>query len=373
MNKKKTHIEGPNEQNEQIKVEKIEVEKNHLLKKVLNGSMTTTREKVAYILNHHSKARNSDTELAWVYWKTFETDVFNGSMITKPQLHKLSKISSLSRARAKIQNEYKLFQADDTVKKYRGVLEEEKKNEAIEDKPFNPPIYSVFIDETGKTQPCLAVGSLWVIDGGLSTYKTHNELLEWKKKKDISYEFHFSKVTAHKLQVYKDFILKFLGLNPTIGFKVIIINRSGLSDTNKAITDLTFHLVNKGIQHESTSGRAPLPRMLQIWLDEDEKGSDTLKLENIRERIISQKIDGLYLGDFEAVDSTENHYIQMVDLFTGSINRRINNYGDSGHFKDQLADFVLNLLQFDIQILNKENSDIDKSIVFNLSYESGEH
>jgi len=47
---------------------------------------------------------------------------------------KLTKISSLSRVRAKIQNEYKLFEADPDVKRYRGKLEEDFKQGSIDDR-----------------------------------------------------------------------------------------------------------------------------------------------------------------------------------------------------------------------------------------------
>lgn len=357
-------------QKEQDKQERIAQERQELLNKVSSGNIKTDRERVAYLLNNYSDTRNSDVELTWIFWKIFESDVFDGQSVNKSQLKRLTRMGSLTRARARIQNEYKLFQADETVRKYRGVLEKDRKNEAIEEKPSNLPMYSVFIDETGKTQDYLSVGSLWVIDGGLSTYKTTQTLNEWKEEEKIDYEFHFAQVKKHRLQSYKDFFLKFLNLNPTIGFKVIIVNNKGFQDVGRPITDLTFHLVNKGITHENESGRAPLPRILQVWLDEEEKGSDKLKLENVRERLNSQKIDGLYLGNFEAVDSKSNHY-QAVDLFIAAVNRKVHNPNGTGNIKDELADFILNLLQFDIRKIDKQNTEVDRSTIFNLSYLEG--
>ncbi|MEI7587139.1 hypothetical protein, partial [Runella sp.] len=46
----------------------------------------------------------------------------------------LTVFSSLTRMRRKIQNDYKLFEASDEVKKRRRILKEDKMREAIEDK-----------------------------------------------------------------------------------------------------------------------------------------------------------------------------------------------------------------------------------------------
>lgn len=305
------------------KEERNEREKRELLESVIAGNIRTTKERVAYILNINSLSRNSDIDLAWEYWSLFEPENFSNHISSKEQLRKLTGIGTLTRSRAKIQNEYKLFQADDDVKRYRGVLEAEKREEAIEDKPSGLPIYSVFIDEAGKTQDYLTVGSLWLIDGGLSAVKTNRALQEWKELNKINYEFHFAEVTKNKLQSYKDFFLKFLGLNPSIGFKAIMNKNTGFKDTFIPLTELTFLLIHKGVLHEDQTGRAILPRLLSIWLDEDDKGSDKLKIENIKERIIRQKIPGLHLGNIESISSKQNFFVQSVDLFTSSINRKL--------------------------------------------------
>lgn len=57
------------------KAEKIEKEKKELLSKVLSGNIGTTRDKVGFILNNYTEARNSDFELVWIYWKTFESNL----------------------------------------------------------------------------------------------------------------------------------------------------------------------------------------------------------------------------------------------------------------------------------------------------------
>ncbi len=355
----------PADEKELEKAEKREKERKKILNDAVSGRIEDDRSRVAFILNNSVESRNSDSELVWLYWETFDKELFNGISITREVYKKITPPASIIRLRAKIQNEYKLFQANDKVKKFRGVLEEEKRQQAIEDKPIHYPFYNVFIDETGKNQPFLSIGSLWLNDAkekALSFFK----LKEWKEQRNIDFEFHFNEVKGHRLDQYKAFFKEFVTLHPSAGFKVIVINRSGLS--NSAITDLTFHLINEGIKHEHESGRAPLPRMLQVFIDNEEEGSDQLKLVNVKERLISQNIDGLQIGPLEAVDSVGNVYLQVVDLFIASVNRKLHTPDGTGH-KDDLANYVLDLLNFDISDVSRERIDVDKSFVFNLAYQ----
>jgi Protein of unknown function (DUF3800) len=349
------------------KEERVKIEKQEVLNRVVSGQIDNLRDRVAYILNYSNEARNSDIDLLWIYWETFERDKFSGSTISKEQMKELARIASLSRIRAKIQNEYKLFQAEDTVKRYRGKLEEDKRLEAIEDKPSGIGMYGVYIDETGKNQEYLSVGSLWILKFSLSaTYAFQLSLEKWMKEKQIDFEFHFKDLSKSRLPLYKEFFIKFLTTFPETGFKLIVVNNKGFSDKAKAITDLTYHLISKGVEHENDSGRATLPRVLQVWIDEEEKGSDQLKIENIKERLRNQKVEGLHFGEFEAVSSKGSFFVQIVDLFTASINRKLHSTTDT-HFKDEFADFVLTVLKFDISKINKQNNDIDNSTLFNLS------
>ncbi len=357
-----------NEEAEQTAKEKrTEEEKQELLNRVVSGNIVDIKDRVAFILNSSNEARNSDNELAWSYWETFEPEKLINGMATREAMQQLTKQSSLTRVRAKIQNEYKLFVADAKVRKHRRQLEEGNKQAAIDDKPSGLGLYQVYVDETGKNQEFLSVGSLWMLNYGLSTITKSLEIRKWKVASGYNFEFHFTEAKKNSIDAHKAFVTKFLSTYPEVGFKLIVVNNKGFKDTNQALTDLTFHLLDKGVDHEHSSGRAPLPRMLQVLIDEDEKGSDQLKIQNLKERL-RNKVDGLYLGEFETVESTNNIFIQMTDLFTGAINRKLHQ-SEGGHFKDDLADFILNAVKFDIRSLNIENSDTDRAKVFNLTIE----
>jgi hypothetical protein len=351
---------------EETNEEKNEREKNELLLRLVANNIVYLKDRVAFILNTSVEARNSDIDLAWMYWQTYQSERFDGTHITRDQMMKLTRLSSIARERARIQNQYKLFQADPEVKRFRYIREGDFKQAAIDEKPEGHGFYHVYIDETGKTDPFLSIGSLWILKhGGASDVLKIFEINKWKKDNEITSEFHFSKVTKHKVASYKIFFEKFLSLFPQVSFKLITLNRQGISNQNQAIVDLTYHLLDKGVRHEDETGRAPLPRRLQVTLDEEEKGSDRLKLENIKERLNRQKMEGLRLGLFEVASSSGNYFIQIVDLFTGAVNRKLNNpNGDS--FKDELADHILELVGLDISSIDRENTSTDQSHVFNL-------
>src|SRR5690606_6303960 len=98
-----------------------------------------------------------------------------------------------------------------------------------------------------------------------------------------------------KLQAFKDFFVKFISLNPTCGFKLIAVKNTGFRGVGAPITDLTFHVIRKGLESDHETGRAPLPRNIQIWMDEESEGSDHLKVENLKERIEAKQNEGVRL------------------------------------------------------------------------------
>lgn len=104
---------------------RIEKEKRELLASLAGGDFSTQRTKVAAILNLYPESRNSDITLALKYWETFQPDIYNKHGILPKDLFKLERLHYIVRARAKIQNEYGLFQADAKVKHCR------KKNEEV--------------------------------------------------------------------------------------------------------------------------------------------------------------------------------------------------------------------------------------------------
>jgi len=124
------------DQSEEVKLQeaKREEEIQQLLNNLSSANVNTLRDKVAWILNHNPKARDSDVTLMLDFWETFESDIYDGQSIRPDDFYRLTRMTSIARERARIQNVYKLFQASSEVRQRRGTLSEEEKEKIVQ--PF---------------------------------------------------------------------------------------------------------------------------------------------------------------------------------------------------------------------------------------------
>lgn len=335
--------ETPLTDDELRKREKLEKEKQQIIRDIADVKVSNLQQKIAWLLNHYPEARNSDITCQLKYWSIFESEKYNPSAITPDDLYKLTKLTSISRARAKIQNTHKLFLASPEVRKRRGKLEEEEKQKALEERP-SYPVYVVYADESGKTGNHLIVGSMWILNG-IETLRLVQKIDDWRVKNDFHSELHFKAINKSKLPLYLDLIGLIKEVSSTISFKSLSVERRGIGNVNTALTQLYLHLLIKGVEHENSTSRAPLPRSIQLWKDSEEPGSDKLMLEDIKIRLkeLSETIfdKKLVVDDFHAVDSKSLVLIQLADLFTSSINRRLNASGSRTSPKDTFAEQML--------------------------------
>ena len=335
--------EKPPTPEELKKFEKLEKEKQQILRGVADAKVDTLQQRIAWILNHYPEARDSDVTCQLKYWAIFDKELYNPSSITPDDLYKLTRLTSVARSRAKIQNVHKLFLASPEVRKRRGKLEEEEKQKALKERP-SYPVYAVYADESGKTAQHLIVGSMWILNG-IETLTLVREIEQWREKKDFHSEFHFKAINKSKLPLYLEIIDIIKARSAAISFKALSVERRGISDINKALTQLYLNLLVKGIEHEDSTSRAPLPRSIQLWKDSEEPGSDKLMLEEIRNRLreMSSSIfdSKLVVDDFQAVDSKSLVLVQLADLFTSSVNRSLNATGEKTAPKDEFARAML--------------------------------
>lgn len=336
----------------------VEEEREKLLEKVSAAKLDTLQERVAWILNHYPEARDSDITLQIKYWDTFEPDLGGGEYIKRADLYNLTRLTSLARARAKIQNTYRLFQASPEIQKQRMKLSSEELAKAIEQKPVFPSL-TIYADESGKTGNFLIVGSVWVLHPP-QLLDFFNRVKEWKDRHSFNGEFHFKSITENKLPLYKGFANFLVNNSATISFKAISVENSGFGNIDDAFLRLFCLLISRGVEHEDSTRRAALPRGIQIWKDLEEAGKDKLFLARLKDELkaISQnKFDNkLAIDELWSVDSKGNILIQVADLFTSSINRVLNAQGNRGGAKDQFADYFLELLNLPDGPIDEEAS-----------------
>jgi hypothetical protein len=333
-------------QPELSKEERLEVERDEVLASVASAKFDTLQEKVAWILNHHPPARNSDITLQIRFWEEFQPELAAGDYISKEDLYALARLTSLTRERARLQNNYKLFQANEAVRAARGTLSEEEKAKAVEQQIDTIPVFDVHADESGKTAAHLIVGSVWCLHPP-ELMKIRREILVWREQRKFLDELHFKTINDSNLAHYMSFADEMAARNTVFSFKAVSVERAGIKSVDDALQQLFFHMLVRGIEHEVETGRGPLPRVLQLWKDQEEPGRDKLFLAALKQKIRdvgSTQFGGrLTAAEFTATDSKGKLMVQVADLYTSSLNRVVNGEGRDGA-KDKFARHFLNVL-----------------------------
>lgn len=358
------------EEKKKIKELKKELEKNQLQVKIQSGELDTKLSRVAYVLNLYPDTRNSDVTLQLKYWEEFQ-GYTQGETIAPGKIYEMERLTSISRARAKIQNEFNLYQpTSQKVKRYRQDKEELEKEKALATKPSFPSLY-IYADESGKTgsEKYAVVGSLW-IPGTTRARELNLHIKEWVASKEkegikIPNEFHFTEMKKMQLEIYKEFFSELLAQSDIFSFKVVAANKSKIRTKNldETIFSLYYQIVHFGVEHEVSTGRMGLPRDVFYYKDED-KGTDKLRIAELQqlltERFKQTFEDQLKLADFNSLPSKAFYLVQIADLVTGSVSRYLNRKEeDSKNYKDEFAEFVLSSLNFDFRQFDVAQIDRD--------------
>jgi hypothetical protein len=338
--------EVPAKESEEEKEQRIEHERQDLLARVGSSNLSTVRHRVAWLMNHFPRTRNSDITLQIKYWEAFDKGTFNGTYVPVDDLYKLTRLTSIARERAKIQNQYRLFLADQAIQERRGTLEESEREKAAETSDY--PVYAVFLDESGKTSPHLIIGSLWFLSSGTETLDLYRNSTELREKRKFSGEFHFAHMKKDELDIYKELIDIFVTNGGTISFKWLSVPKHGIKNIQAALSDLYYLLLTKGIDHEDSTCRAPLPRILQVWKDSEEVGADKILMATLADKMkqaaVSVYGNKLVVETFVAMDSKSSVFLQVADIMASSMNRILCRAGEARNHKDELADYLVGRL-----------------------------
>ncbi|QSX24156.1 DUF3800 domain-containing protein [Priestia megaterium] len=354
-----------------LRARKREEGKERLLKNMLANRYDTLYTRVAAVLNKHKEARNSDQELQFRYWESYE-GYRMGANITPEQLRDNTRLTSLARARAKIQNEFGLFGADPVVEEHRQDLAGEQRQKTVAMKPQSNPMIFVYADESGKAggETYLIVGSIWFNDmqrhmevqNDMRVWVAENKELAEENQVRFPKEFHFTEMKKNQLDLYKQFFDKVMQFSDMVSFKAVAVKKSEIQykTLEQSVYSLYYQLAHLGIEHEVQSKRLSLPRNICYFKDADD-GSDKLHLEETRqllqERFKSNYDEELRLDALNGMPSEIYIPVQIADLVTGAVSRKLNTPEGNNH-KDQFAEYVLEKLNVDY--IQHKVSEIDK-------------
>ncbi len=285
-----------------------------------SGNYATQRDRVAYLLNVYPDTRESDITLTLRYWETFQSEHCPDSAIPREKLFKLERQTTISRLRAKIQNEYGLFQGSEMVQRQRRQREDQVREDVIADRA-PPNVVHVFADETGKTGAYLIIGSVWFLNASrTATFQASVSALAHQL--GIRGEFHFAECKRQHLPAYKEFINLAAANREFMSFKAIVTKQSGAVQVADAVIRLLrLHLL-RGYEHERRSGRVAGPRRINVTLDRGDTYSALTRNELVVQlnRDLKESYgDGNTIERLAEIDSKGSASIQLADLLAGAL------------------------------------------------------
>ena len=336
---------------DEIKQARLEKEKRELMSSLAGGDYTAMKTKVAAVLNLYPHTRNSDVALALKFWETFQPHIYKESGIMPKDLFRLERLHYIVRVRAKIQNEYGLFLADEKIRKHRKNREEDMLDAVIEDAAPRR-VVSIFSDETGKTSEFVIVAAVWVLTGR-AVFNLALAIQEWQQNSAWSKrEVHFAKFGKNDFKALGEYLKVIQDNREFLSFKVIAMERAKTRrNIEEIVQKLHEHMLIRGAEHEVSSGRIDLPRNIEVTIDE-EQSLDSFALTEMQRRL-AVDFDNNYNGELvltsiQTASSRHSALVQLADLVAGAINRRLNHRGDR-NVKDEMADMIIDVLGLSLE------------------------
>jgi hypothetical protein len=345
---------------EQARAARLANEATELTKAVDSGDLTTLKNRVAYILHQNPRTRDSDVALTLKYWELHQPNLYNPHGMMPQDLFQLERFTNITRVRAKIQNEYKLFTATEGVRTKRRAKQEDIVESVTEDKPDINRIH-VFADETGKNQDFVCVAAVWAMTGR-SVFELSRAIWEWQPQSPWKgKELHFSEFKKDQVAALGDYLDLVIGKRELLSFKAITFEKA---TTRRPVDEIVHRLhefmIIRGVEHELSAGRIGLPHAISLTVDAEQSLDSIARADiqrNIETTLTAKYGEGsLTIGDVAAVDSKKTEIVQLADVIAGAINRRINHIGERG-FKDDMADLVIE--RFGIQLAKDEIPGVD--------------
>ncbi|XSG75923.1 DUF3800 domain-containing protein [Herpetosiphon llansteffanensis] len=306
--------------------------------------LKSVKQKVAYILYNHKEARDNDNKLFIFYLKIFHSNtITNDQYFDLGKIHTIPKYYDIQRHRAYIQNTLGFFIASEEVYKKRRKLQEEY-TEYFSSPIPDRTIY-MYADESGKNEN-------YLIFGGICIFLQHHfsEIMHHLTQRNLHKgELHFSEIKhSDKFEIAKDKIFTVKNNSCVLFFAIVVDNKNIDNKRKIEIINSGFsEMVLQFIDHAEESGISKTPMFINLIKDQEMK-IDDLQNAEIKRTITNNSKEKALINRVTSINSKDDIFIQISDLFIGSLSRIINKklQIDSPNYKDQLAIYVRDLLKF---------------------------
>ncbi len=304
---------------------RLEKEAAELVASLNDGVFSDIKTKVAWVLNLFPHTRNSDISLTLKYWELYHSDLFNPTAMNPRDMFKMERETSIVRVRAKIQNEYHLFPAEENVRRRRRALEEEVNEAVVEDKPERSVVY-IYADETGKNAEFICVAAVLVLTG-YTIFKLNQAIRSWQQSSLwAGHELHFAELRKHHVAALPEYLSLVRAHREFLSFKVIAVERSTIKrPIDEIVMRLHEEMMIRGANHEINSSRIKLPHAIRLTVDA-EQSLDAFACSEMKSRIaMAYQVahgDGLSVEEVTTISSQKSQLVQLADLIAGAVNRR---------------------------------------------------
>ena len=197
-----------------------------------------------------------------------------------------------------------------------------------------PDLSSIFVfaDESGKTDKFLIIGSLWVYSVN-EHRKAASSLHAWRRASGHRSEMHFKRLKSiADADAAIQFFDSLLTSTPLHAFKALIA-RNDLIPSNRrqdALYQGFGEMIIDGVKSELSNNRLAPPFRIHLTKDADQS-TDVFKLRELNRRLVgalntefpdsSVELDN---NKVKSIPSSANNLIQISDLYTGSLNKWLN-------------------------------------------------
>lgn len=320
-------------------------------------------DKITYILWRDGYTRNSDIALSIEFYKQFHSEyIQDDDAIKLEDLYNVPKMYDIQRTRANIQNTQGLFPATEEVQQARLKRAKEFREHYSEQKrkTFRGlPDYYMYMDESGKNAPYFVLAGI-LLNGKNNVQSQKLRFNDLKKRLNTKHklnieELKFTDINKRNLDFYKDYLNEIFREGAPFTFLSIIVENKGLKrKTEQKKTKYLLEIFLKELTSvivRSTCGSpyADERAKLNITLDKDSDGYDAVVREKIKQELdleLKQYYKYLIaLDDFKDIDSKDEIYVQIADLYASSLSNIFSNItadSDTAKCKKEFAQLFLN-------------------------------
>ncbi len=320
-------------------------------------------DKITYILWRDGYTRNSDIALSIEFYKQFHSEyIQDDDAIKLEDLYNVPKMYDIQRTRANIQNTQGLFPATEEVQQARLKRAKEFREHYSEQKrkTFRGlPDYYMYMDESGKNAPYFVLAGI-LLNGKNNVQSQKLRFNDLKKRLNTKHklnieELKFTDINKRNLDFYKDYLNEIFREGAPFTFLSIIVENKGLKrKTEQKKTKYLLEIFLKELTSvivRSTCGSpyAEKSAKLHITLDKDSEGYDAVAREKIKQELdleLKQYYKYLIaLDDFKDVDSKDEIYVQIADLYASSLSNIFSGIkadSDTAKCKKEFAQLFLN-------------------------------